>query len=239
MRFQLKVWGNVLVAPTPDRLSYLVLHKYGLMARGVRQVIGGLVRTDMSVVDAGANVGLYTGLFSQLAGSGGKVISIEPESANWHALTDSIRENKWSNVEAHNCALDESSGSVILIKDRWNSGNHSVIKKGGSNIGVSERVQARTIDEIVGGRKVDLIKIDVQGFELNVLKGAQSTLNSNENISVLLEVWPKGLWRNGVLVEDVFAFLERFSFSFVEPATRKPYVYSNTKSYQDVLAVRM
>ncbi len=235
----MNVWGNAMTACTADRLLYLALHKCGAMGRGAREIMSRLVAPGMCVVDAGANVGLYTGVFSGLVGPGGKVISIEPEAANWRALTNSIRGNEWLNVEPHNCALDESSGSLVLVNDPWNSGNHSVKRPVDSQLGEPATIQARTIDEIAGGRRVDFIKMDVQGWELQALKGARNTLAANEELSVLLELWPEGLRRNGVCVGDILAFLQEFSFRFVEPANGEPFVCSDFGGYRDVLAVRL
>jgi FkbM family methyltransferase len=193
----------------------------------------------MTVVDAGANVGLYTGLFSRLVGSAGKVISVEPDLDNFAALRAAVEANRWANVECYACALHNKQESLLLLRDPCNSGNHALARRPPlHNAGVLKAVEGRSLDELIGERRVDFIKIDVQGWELRVLQGAEQIMASGAPLSLLVELWPQGLRRNGSSAGEVLELLESFSFRLLDPTNGRPFRAPPTRGYQDVLAIR-
>jgi len=201
-------------------------------------LLSQVVRNDMVVMDVGANVGLYTGLFSKLVGPMGRVIAVEPNALNWIALQTAMSRNGWSNVESYRCALHDRRDSLLLVDNPCNSGNHAISmcpSKGSRGVAT---VEARSLDEVVNGRRVDFIKIDVQGWEFKVLQGARETLAKDHPLTLLVELWPYGLHRNGVKANDIINLLKRFSFRLVDPWTGKPFVAAPSTGYTDVLAVR-
>ncbi|MEM4888165.1 MAG: FkbM family methyltransferase [Thermosphaera sp.] len=96
-----------------------------------------------------------------------KVIALEPESLNYNILMNNVRLNRLKNVSCYKAAAWNRDGEVFLYLSPW--GSHSVI----TNFGIgSERVRAVKLDSIVAGQyDVALIKIDVEGAELEVLEG--------------------------------------------------------------------
>jgi FkbM family methyltransferase len=236
---RIKVWDSVMTAKSWDRCFYLVLHKCGVMGNEARKVAARVVRRDMTVVDAGANIGLYTALFSRIVGSSGNVIAIEPDSDNFAALLAAGKDNLWTNVECHECALNDKSEPLTLSQDPCNSGNHALAKYPlPSALAKSQTVKGRSLDELVGGRRVDFIKIDVQGWELRVLQGAREILGSRKPLSLLVELWPAGLRRNGSTADEILDFLRSLSFELLEPCSGRPFAGPAASGYQDVLAVR-
>jgi FkbM family methyltransferase len=236
---QMKVWNNLMTANSLDRYLYLALHKSRLMGNEAQKVVSSIVGKNMTVVDAGANIGLYTGLLSSLVGSAGKVISVEPDPDNCAALRAAVEANRWANVECHCCALHDKQDSLLLVRDPCNSGNHALangplLPEAGS----LNTVEGRSLDEVVGERLVDFVKIDVQGWELRVLQGAQKILASGAPLSLLVELWPQGLQRNGSSAQEVLELLESFSFRLLDPADGCLIKAPPTHGYQDVLAVR-
>lgn len=99
-------------------------------------------------------------------------------------------------------------------------------------------VNVARLDELFEGRKIDFIKIDVQGWEASVLRGAEKMLKEKSPLSVLVEVWPQGLQRNGSSVDEVLEFLKSFSFRLIDPKEGLPFKATPTHGYQDVLAIR-
>ena len=122
--------------------------------------------------DIGAHVGFYTLLASELVGGGGKVIAFEPNPRNLKYLKKHLEINHCDNVMVIEAAVSDKSGI-----SHFNEG-------GGSSMGTLSEdgyltVNTINIDELVGNGKIpapDYIKIDVEGAELLVLKGAKSTL---------------------------------------------------------------
>jgi FkbM family methyltransferase len=189
---------------TGDRLLYLWLHKLGLMGRSDMREVAGQIQVGTTVVDVGANVGLYTWLASRCVGPQGKVIALEPSLSNWQALSRAKQVNGWSNVEIHRVAAADRSGHMYLEQSSYNSGNNALAE---TSTAGSDAVEVIRLDDLLAGRKVDFIKIDVQGWEAAVLKGAGQTLSQNRPLCVRIEIWPTGLRRAGSSPDEVVALL--------------------------------
>src|SRR5258708_847593 len=103
-RRQLAVWDRQMLAPSLDRLLCLALHRWGIMGKSDRAFLEQRIMPGMTVIDVGANLGIYTLLFSGLVGRSGKVIAIEPEPDMFASLEHNCRANNALNVEPSHCA---------------------------------------------------------------------------------------------------------------------------------------
>ncbi len=146
------------------------------------------VREGDVVFDVGANIGVTTCALSAAAGSG-TVYSFEPGPETYALLTQTIATNGLSNVRAQQLALAATAGTLdFLANPVSGSASHLAPASralGGSNL----QVQVRTLDEFAasnGLNRIDLIKIDVEGFELDVLQGAAAILATRQS-KVFLE----------------------------------------------------
>jgi len=127
-----------------------------------------------SVVDAGAHYGFYTLYASQLVGVEGMVLSFEPHPENYKKLLTNLRLNDVKNVKTFNKALGDFDGWTKLYI-RSHSGGHSTFLKSKDYINV-DFVRLDTVAERLNLKRVDLIKIDAEGAELNVLRGASKVI---------------------------------------------------------------
>jgi FkbM family methyltransferase len=228
--FKLRVWGQLMFSFSFDRTLYLFLHKIKIMGNKNKKVFSQYITQGMTVVDIGANVGIYTGLFSNLVGPSGKVISIEPAQDNWRALECAKAHNTWKNVEIHNVALSDRQEQIFLSYGLFNSGN-TIASKHETNI-CNEQINAFTLDAILDGRRVDFIKIDVQGWEAAVLRGGQKTLMGNRPICVRLEILPFALKNANSSPSEVFSILEENGLSINEKKIyEKHRSQTNSSSY--------
>jgi FkbM family methyltransferase len=128
------------------------------------------LREDDVALDVGANIGITAALLSQRLHRG-RIHAFEPAATVFSALERNIAANQLINVTAHNLALSDKSGHVNF-NDSSAYGHISTDESG-------HRVRAATVDEVVaelGLQRLDFIKIDVEGFEEAVLKGAASTI---------------------------------------------------------------
>lgn len=144
------------------------------------------------IADVGAFVGVYTIALARRVGSTGKVIAFEPDVKNCALLRKHITlNNVSSSVEVHDIAVGDLHGllnfhsradaeSHVIASDEFKAGRESV------------EVQSKTLDEIFDDRKVDIIKIDVEGYEEKVLRGAQSILRRKSGYprAIFVEVHP-------------------------------------------------
>ncbi len=200
---------RAISAVAPDRYRpyrfaggriYLNLHESEMMVQRAigqyevpkRRLIERLLRPGMTFADVGANKGDFTLIAARLVGDRGAVFSFEPEPTNFQWLERSIELNRYRNVRAYLLALSDAEGSVQLhLGPR--SGWHTLVPGIYSDFG-ARTVLTRTLDSVlreIARPGIDMIKIDVEGWELPVLRGALDTLRSSERAIVLLDLHPQ------------------------------------------------
>jgi FkbM family methyltransferase len=180
-----------------------------LSDRHERTLLRQLIRPGMTVVDVGANIGIYTRFFSRLVASSGHVHAFEPAPLNYMHLQENI--GYFRNVSLNQKAVGEKSGVIKLFFSDELNVDHRTFDSGDGRKGVD--VSAVTLDDYFNtGDRVDLIKIDVQGYELSVLKGAKRVLAENQDIKILMEFWPYGLAKAKVLPSQVIHLIHSLGF---------------------------
>jgi FkbM family methyltransferase len=143
-------------------------------------------------VDLGANVGWFTLHFASWVGASGRVIACEADPNVAEDLRQNCRLNAFGNrVEILNTAVSDLPGTVRFMRSpRESSGWGSVLPQPGNQGGTTIDVPATTLDEILSSRgilDVAYLKIDVEGYEFAVLKGAALSLNAGIIRNILIE----------------------------------------------------
>lgn len=162
-----------------------------------------LVKPDSVVFDVGANMGYYSVRIAQKANKG-KVYSFEPDPGNFSTLTKNIALNNLTNVFARNVALSDKEDTLRLWKHPFNVGDYRLYNDGD----FMEFVDVPTIPlDSVLPDKVDLVKIDVQGYEYFVFKGGKKLLSEHHPV-VFSEFWPRGLYNSGATPADYLNLME-------------------------------
>ena len=142
-----------------------------------------VLRPDDGFVDIGANVGTYTVLAGKAVGA--QCISIEPIPATFASLLDNIRLNDLSGrVRALNLGLGRTSDRLRFTA-RLDTTNHVV--GDGEAVGEVVEVPVEPLDRVLDGVVPQLIKIDVEGFEAEVIAGAHATLSNEALLAVIME----------------------------------------------------
>jgi FkbM family methyltransferase len=164
-----------------------------------------LLRPGDLFVDVGANVGSYTVLAARVTGA--HCIAIEPLPATFAHLEDNLRINCITHLTcALNVGLGLASGRLPFTSS-FDTANHVSVDR-------DERVvemEVRTLDDVVGDRVPSLIKIDVEGFETQVLAGGARTLRHPDLIGVILELNRSGA-RYGHSDEQIIATMNMYGF---------------------------
>ncbi len=152
------------------------IYYFGVFEPAEVDFVGGYLKRGMVVLDVGANIGQYTLLAAKRVGINGKVHSFEPSTANYARLARNVERNGWNSVaQAYKVAIGSAPGLALL----------ALPADGGSNwLGESgdtptEQVEVTTLDLFVsqnGINRVDFVKIDAEGADLEVLKGGVDTL---------------------------------------------------------------
>lgn len=151
------------------------------------------------VVDVGAHIGRYTIIASKMVGSQGKVIAIEAHPANYEILKQNVELNKLNNVIPLNYAVHSKETMVKLYEPGQEEGftTYNTIMTDRTLTSKNQEyieVKANTLDSLLvenGINEVNWIKIDVEGAEYEVLRGAKEILSTNNHISILVEVHGK------------------------------------------------
>jgi FkbM family methyltransferase len=174
------------------------------------------------VVDVGAHIGPYTIIASKRVGSAGKVVAIEADPGNFDLLSRNIQLNKLSNVMALNYAAYSEEKKIKLYLPSAGEESSSYTKY---NTLMSDRarddekfveVNANTLDcillskNMIKQEEVNWIKIDVEGAEYEVLKGAQDILSKSSNITLLIEI--HNLSAGDILYKPIQEFLSLRNF---------------------------
>ncbi len=164
---------------------------------------------DDVFLDVGANIGVYTLLASQLVGDGGHVHAFEPLSDANELLRSNVSLNQCRNVTINPVAIGEENGEVPIYINAQNA----LSSLGNTNRGTilkSQTVQIMTLDayaESVGVSKIDFLKIDVEGFEGHVLRGAAGLIETSPNLVVMSELAKKNFAPLGFSVKDVLDWM--------------------------------
>jgi FkbM family methyltransferase len=160
------------------------------------------LRPGYTLLDVGANVGYMSVLGGRSVGTTGRVIAIEPDSANVRLL----RANLWRNgVPASVLPLAAFShrGFAGFVRSDVNRGDHQLHERADAPL-----VPCSRLDDLLGPIHVDVAKIDTQGVDHEVLEGMTGLLSANPNMVVLSEFWLAGLEDRGI---DPLGVLDRYN----------------------------
>ncbi len=178
-----------------------------------------LIKNGMTVFDIGANIGELTLNFAKQAGGTAKIFSFEPSPINFKKLSRNIllNENLKNKITLMNIGLGEKEGTAFLqTRDEHNLGMNSIGETG-------TEVQMKSLDAVVfenNIQKCDLIKMDVEGFELKVLKGAVKTISAFKPI-LFMEMNNELLHRQGDSVSDLLNWLKQTQYKIIDPALKE------------------
>jgi FkbM family methyltransferase len=182
---------------------YCGLHEFEDMAFTMH-----LLRSDDLFVDVGANVGSYSVLAAKLAQA--RCIAVEPIASTFEHLIDNISLNRLQDhVCCYNLGLSSSSGELRFTSN-LDTINHVV---GESE--VSDHLQVvptTTLDDLLLGKRPCLIKIDVEGYESEVLAGGSNVLSTESLLAVIMELNGSGA-HYGHDDHDLHKTITRFGFS--------------------------
>ena len=169
----------------------------------------------MTVLDVGAHIGYYTRLFSELAGPGGQVLAFEPERENYAVLGSNVE--GLGNVQTFDVAASDSPARLNLYVSPGST-NHSLIE-GFSPAERVEEVQAIDLDSFLdahGIKRVDFVKIDIEGAEPRALAGMARTIGASAGMRLLIEYNPAALRLSLGSPEKLLDHLEALGFRVEE-----------------------
>lgn len=168
-----------------------------------QSVIATLLPRGGTFIDIGANIGMATLSAASAVGPEGKIIAFEPNPAVADIFRRSMRRNGLESiVELHNAAIADTDGTMPMFVPSSNHGESSLAGGSEGREGKSIDVTTTTAAFLLELPRIDLVKIDVEGFELHVLKTLRSTLERFRP-PVISEVMDEHLSRAGTTSQDL------------------------------------
>jgi FkbM family methyltransferase len=160
------------------------------------------IKKNITVIDVGANIGYFTIEISKYLDSSSRVIAIEPSPTNFSRMQKVVKEKKLApRISLVLAGLSEASGWGSLEIDPSNPANHKISEEQNA----AKSVELQTLDGITENlHNVALVKIDVQGYELTVLKGGKRLLRE-QSPALLIEIDNR---TNTNLAEKIWDYLE-------------------------------
>lgn len=160
------------------------------------------------VLDIGANIGFYTKILSELVGESGKVYAFEPDKKNFFYLQKNAGHLK--NVTLINKAVSDKTGMITLYQSDLLNVDHKTYAT--ETYTSKNEIECVAVDDFIPNHKVDFIKIDIQGFEYFAFKGMKEIFNANDNLKIITEFYPLGLFNAKINALDFFELLWQNSF---------------------------
>ncbi len=170
-----------------------------------------LIKPGWTILDIGADVGYFSVLFAKLTTSSGIVYAMEPYSWRYfNYLLSNIIKNKSGNI----IPIMFGASSIPTVKKFYGDCRSTYdIYKRGENV---EEIRCLPVDQLLGDIKIDLIKMDIEGGELDALIGMSRILDNNKSICLVLECNPRVFDKIGLKIEDMFTLLKKHGFHFYE-----------------------
>jgi len=170
------------------------------------------LKTGDIVVDIGAHIGYYTLIASKIVSREGKVYAFEPDPKNFKLLKRNVEENQLHNVVLTNKAITSKTGQVKLYLNKENTGDHRIYDTKDDRDEIL--VDSTSLDDYFKNikRKIDVIKMDIQGAEYEAIMGGLGLLRKNPQIKIFCEFWPMGLKLNNTNPENFLAVFRKFGF---------------------------
>lgn len=179
----------------------------------VERCIRQLLRPGDVAVDIGANLGYFTAVMAQSVGASGRVVALEPVPDTFERLQLGAALNGFAQVTALQLALGEADGRAEIAFDPRFAGSASIHRQAGGGA-VSREVGVRPLDDLLRELAVEhpsLLKIDVEGHELAVVRGALETI-ARARPAIIVEYSPelarRGGWTLAQLRDTVSSVVE-------------------------------
>jgi FkbM family methyltransferase len=216
--------SGYLLVDADDHAVLMALVDSGDLEPGTRRVIRRLVRPGDTFIDVGANVGVHTLCAAHAMQGNGRVIAFEPFPRTSELLKRTVTMNGLASIcTVRQEAVSDQPGEKDLYVGLV-SAHHSLIELDNLVSASSPPVNVPVVrlDDVISLLdRVDLIKIDVEGMELEVLNGARRIVSENPNMAIIAEFGPSHLQRSGHSAADWLDAFTKLGFDrrVIDPVT--------------------
>ncbi|ODS24703.1 hypothetical protein AB835_02185 [Candidatus Endobugula sertula] len=209
-----KVSGGEVLADLDDYVGRAAFFM-GDLDRKITWISRQIIREGDTVFDIGANIGIVTVTLSDLVGSTGVVHSFEPNPLLAKQLLETIEHNQSTNIKLHPVALGAKKDTLELVVPKGNRGAASLVRNAVGDHCDKVEVQVAVLDELCQQEQIQavrLVKIDVEGYEADVLAGASQLLSTIQPDAILFELNERT--SDQLLEEPVMQLLQGHGYGF-------------------------
>ncbi|NEP07639.1 MAG: FkbM family methyltransferase [Okeania sp. SIO2G4] len=189
----------------------------------ILQLIGKFLQNGDCFIDIGAHIGYYSVLAAKIVGIEGKVFAFEPELSNYQKILENISLNNLNNISLFNLAVGSETKQTQLFFNQDNDGGHALWDVGKHPFNqksldnqTMQNIQQSTLDDILDRQKdigqIKMIKIDTEGAELDVIKGAVNTFYQYDVPYIICEINRFGLQQMGTNETELREFMESLKY---------------------------
>jgi len=189
----------------------------GVIEPSQTKLMEKIVKPGMNVFDLGANFGWFSLVLSKLVGSSGRVYSFEADPTLIDILKENIKLNNSSNISIQPIAVSNNEGiSKFSLNESYDTRNQldSI-----SNSGNTIDVEVISLDEFCKKenlKKVDFIKMDIEGSEPKALEGMKKIISDNPQLKIIMEFNQNAMSSVGTSPENLINFLQNAGFIIEE-----------------------
>lgn len=178
---------------------------------GVVLALWSLLSPGACFVDVGANEGYFSVIAAKLVGAGGTVLAIEPQRRLRPVLEKNFELNRVTHARILDVAISDRSGAGTLhLSPDTNTGS-TALSQTTSYATETSMIELATLEALLAQQqvdRVDLLKLDVEGFEYEALLGSPALFRSGRVRAIALELHPRALLARDRAVEDILFFLK-------------------------------
>lgn len=190
-----------------------------------REKLYSLVNKGDIVFDVGTNIGETLLNFAKLTGEKGFVYGFEPDEKNYKNVQKNISLNDFNNVRVFNFGISDKKESVKLYRvDSHNLGMNRILSESeAAKFDDFTIIETELLDNVVDENhieRIDVIKIDIEGYEMHALRGAEKTLRKFQP-RLFIEVGYTRLIENGTSPNEMVKFLQALNYTIYHAETEE------------------
>jgi len=178
------------------------------------KIVKQIVKEGDIVIDVGAHIGYYTLIFAKIVGTKGKVFAFEANKKNFDILEKNVLKNNFKNVICENMIISDKIGKVQMYSLDSSTANRLFDEGDNDKI----EVDSITLDEYFKqqSKKINFIKLDIQGAEPLAIKGMNQIMENNSEIKIIQEWWPDGIKKFDIEPTEHIINLEKKGYDIIE-----------------------
>jgi FkbM family methyltransferase len=181
------------------------IRRHAVWEADVVRLLQRTLRAGSTFVDVGANVGFHSVVASRLVGPLGSVVAVEPEPFSLELLRANLWRHRCENARIYAVAASDAAGETRLAPDAAGRSGSAL------TAGPGLPVETARLDELLGDVTVDVLKVDVEGAEPLVLRGAQELLERSRSVTAVVELRAGHL--DGSTASEALALYQEMGFS--------------------------